>query len=1235
MAVQVVVGRAGTGKTACCLHAIRERLREDPAEGNHLIFLVPEQAAFQMERSLIEALPGYHRCDVLSFRRLARRVLNEAGAGLPELRRPLGPMGRLMAVELLRRRREPELTVLGKAAGRSPGLLKQLAGAIDEWLQEDLDPEELRTLAEAARGRADDPHAAGRLHDLYLLYGAYREFLADGRLDPTRELAAAAVLAGSVPWLRGAEVWVDGFAGFTELERRMLVRLAALARSMTVTLLADPASPVLERADARPSPYSLFSRTERTLAALREAMQAEGIEWLPLQRLAPANPPRFVSASLGRLERRLFGPAGAGAVSGPGSGCPVHDPAAPLSPLRGSVTGGGRDPGLAPGAALYRPSGAGSPCHEGDPGDGTVRVVAAANRRIEVDAAVAEIQRLIRESGGRLRYRDIAVVVRDLEPYHDLLSAAMRAHNIPFFIDRRQPTAYHPLVELLRLLPSLVWRDFRLEDVRPLLKTGLTPLTDDEADALENYVVAHGIAGLDAWLGPAKWTYLRLFTNRGEEAELTEEAREALDRIDGYRRRLVEPLRDWCLFATATGAPSGRAWAERLVGALDRLQTVVTLDRWAAEAVERGDADEADVHRQVHGDALSLIDDLTATLGDVPLTAEEFAGVLDAAMSEFTVGLAPPTLDQVLVGSIERSRHPELEAVLILGFNEGLFPLTPGDDVLLTDDEREQLGERRPPVGTTRRQRILDEKMLAYIALTRPSRRLYISYARADQAGKELRRSPFLRDIEAALPGLNVEEVDDPTARRAMWPIGRVAELGSRLAMEFRMRPNAPTDDVPAVRARWNRLYEHARGRAAWRHDLEPILASLGYGNDARLDAGDAKRLYGQSMRFSASRIETFARCPFQHFAKYALRLEPRVEFAIQTVDLGLLHHKVLEEFYAELIHEKRDLAGLDTDAVTERLTRLSDIWIRRLTDEALLSAARNTFVLDRSNRHLRDALARQRLMARRGAFRPKVLEWSFGMEREGGPADGQAARAPLEIRTPGGRTIFVVGRVDRVDVLELMGECLGVVLDYKSSRKTMPLWKAFHGLEIQLLTYLLALAAHGRTLAGREIRPVGAFYVPMGTTRQSVKHPSDAEDPNEGIPSALKPRGIANAEIIPHLDSTLAVGAAGKSSVYSIQQKAEGALADLGYNDAYGPEDFDGILAFARRKIGALADRILDGEVAVEPCRTGASLPCSWCEFKSVCRFDYDVNRPRDAESLERQEALERMRAAAGEGSA
>src|SRR5688572_25353675 len=225
MAIRFIIGRAGSGKTWRCLEAIRARLRENSATGNKLLLIVPEQASFQMERALIETpdLAGYTRCEVLSFQRLAYRIFAETSADPRRNDQTIGPSGRLMVIRRLIRREKPALQLFGRVADK-PGLIKEVATTIDELMRENIAPDTLATIAEQAQNT--NALQSARLADLTRLYRAYLDYLLNDRIDPAQYLNLAAERLSSCTWLENAEVWVDGFAGFSAQETNLLAQLA-------------------------------------------------------------------------------------------------------------------------------------------------------------------------------------------------------------------------------------------------------------------------------------------------------------------------------------------------------------------------------------------------------------------------------------------------------------------------------------------------------------------------------------------------------------------------------------------------------------------------------------------------------------------------------------------------------------------------------------------------------------------------------------------------------------------------------------------------------------------------------------------------------------------------------------------------------------------------------------------------------------------------------------------------
>lgn len=1171
MAVRFIIGRAGSGKTHYCLESVRQRLRDDPVDGPRLVLLVPEQAGLQVERALLDLarVPCAHRADVLSFRRLAFKVLETAGA---PARQALSEPARAMVLRHLVRRHARSLQFYRRAEGLG-GFFDQLGATITELIQEDLKPEDLSPDAEMS-GSESDPAAAAKLHDLRLLYRAYLDYLGESRLDPSQYLLAARGLVARCPWLHDALVWVDGFASLSRLEASVLIALTRICRCVEFTLLLDPDLCTATGAPAALGRLGLlFRRPLQSYTDLRRAFLEAGVAVEPPLLLRPDRPPRFAGQPwLAKLERTVF----------------VQESVADTQGVESEAA--------------------------------AVELVELPSRRVEVDYAVSCIHRWVRTrqgDGPPLRYRDVALIVRDLEPYHDLLRAALNARGIPFFIDRRRGIAHHPLVELLRGGAAACADDLALEPMRLMLKTGLLPLAAAEADELENYLLAYGVHGRELW--NQEWTAPSTAVLAADKVaqEPAAAERAAWQRIDAARRSVLNALAPLGEFASAARRHPGPEWARVVRDWLAHLGVDRLMGEWTAAAEAEGDSDTAAEHRQVWRDLFTFLDDLSFAFGDIELGIDEFVELLEQGLGTLTLGLAPPMIDQVLVGSIERSRHPDIRAAVLLGFNDGIFPRRAAEESILNDDDRRRLRDRGVPVGPPARTRILDEALLLYIALTRPSERIVITWAAADEDGRALRVSPYAQDLLRACPGLTVAQVPDPVRTRGTWDVLTAADLHTRLPLEFRLRPPREGDNA-VLRGRWNALYQRMVSEPEVDTALRRALAALEGDKVSALSGDTVQRLYAGPWRASVSRLETYAACPFQYFARHVLRLEERAEAALAPVDIGKVHHAVLEDFVKDLAVHRQSLADLPEDVWPQRLQESCERVAGRMSSERCSARARDSYLLRRSAAQLARLIRAQRRAAQGGSARPRAAELAFGFDQAG-------ALPALTLTTPRGRTVRLRGFIDRVDLAELGDETLGIVIDYKLTRdKRLDFSRVYHGLSLQLLGYLLVLAQHGETLAGRCVRPAAALYVSLTPQLQTVVHPSDvdahrAEDPAR----AHRPRGLIRAEAFEVLDRACV---AGRSALYNVMRKKDGGLGDADRSDAAEAADFEAMLAHTRWKLGELADGILDGDIAVRPYRLGNFSPCSWCAMSAVCRFEMGVSEVRFLEPWRRSEVLERV---------
>jgi ATP-dependent helicase/nuclease subunit B len=296
------------------------------------------------------------------------------------------------------------------------------------------------------------------------------------------------------------------------------------------------------------------------------------------------------------------------------------------------------------------------------------------------------------------------------------------------------------------------------------------------------------------------------------------------------------------------------------------------------------------------------------------------------------------------------------------------------------------------------------------------------------------------------------------------------------------------------------------------------------------------------------------------------------------------------------------------------------------LRGELMLSSARNEYLLARVERTLREVVAAHREMMRRGQFRPAGSAVKFDADAG---ANRRLALPPVRVSTPGGAEVVVEGRIDRLDLLP--GGQDAAVFDYRLGSRSLSLQEVYHGLSLQLLTSLLALA-DAEPQPGRRLTPAAAFYLQMARGIGEVKHPSEAPDPTD--PKYLlrvKPRGVFDGNYLPGFDASLEPGC--KSDVLQVQITKDGKFGNRRSSDVADRDQFLGLLAHVRGRLAALADGILGGDISVLPYRLNLQTPCPGCGYRSVCRFDPAVDRYRNLTPMSKEQVLETVKQADDDG--
>ena len=193
-----------------------------------------------------------------------------------------------------------------------------------------------------------------------------------------------------------------------------------------------------------------------------------------------------------------------------------------------------------------------------------------------------------------------------------------------------------------------------------------------------------------------------------------------------------------CLFETFAQASTVKDQVEALYELLVTVQAPEKLEAWSQQAILDGKPEKAREHGQMWDSVMDMLDQLVETMGEDCLSLELFNGLIETGMESMKLGLVPPSMDQLLIGSMDRTRSSGIRYAYILGVNDGVIPAQMDEKGVLTEAERSVLTESGLPMADGSRRKLLDEQFIVYTSLTVPGKRLWMSYPLADEEGKSL-----------------------------------------------------------------------------------------------------------------------------------------------------------------------------------------------------------------------------------------------------------------------------------------------------------------------------------------------------------------------------------------------------------------------------------------------------------------------------------------------------------------
>ena len=1122
-------------------HRIYEEIMQRAAEepGRNFLIIVPDQFTMQTQKDLVMRSD---RDGILNIDVLSFGRLSHRileEVGTKEMP-VLDDTGKSLVLQKVAADLKEQLPAMGSLLHKQ-GYIHEVKSAISEFMQYGISTQDMDKLITSAQKRGA---LAMKLKDLKTLYRGFQDYIRDHFITTEETLDVLRRSLSKSKILKGSVVVFDGFTGFTPIQNRLIQELmrgcAETIVTVTIGVGEDP-----YKMDGEQKLFHLSKKTVADLEKLAAEAEVERGEDL----FVKGGPNRFAKApALHYLEQNLF-------------------------------------------RYQYEP-------YAGEQQE--IHMFEALSPREEVHQTALYIRHLIREQG--MTYRDIAVVIGDLEGYASYVETEFGQLEIPCFLDRTRGIVLNPMIEYIKSALQLYIKDFSYDTVFHFLRSGMADISREEIDELENYVIRTGARGYR--------TYSRLFTRRTEEmqgnAEGSEQAEEkTMERLNRIRQQFMDAVE---ILHMGSQEKAGD-YVSHLYDFLEQNQVQQKLLNYQQQFEKEGDLSRAREYAQIYRLVMDLLDQVYELLGEEEISRQEFADILEAGFGEITVGTIPQNVDRIVVGDMERTRLKQVKVLFFLGVNDGNIPKNASKGGIISDMDREFLIESGTEMAPSPRQQMYIQRLYLYLNMTKPSEQLYLSYAKVNREGKGIRPSYLIDTVRKLFPAMSVEY---PQNRSRLEQIEGRQEGARYLAEELReyVEGTLPEEERQDFYLMYRAYEADAVGR-----DLLTRAAFRRY-RESGLSRIVARALYGQQLENSVSRLETYAACACRHFLQYGLSLQEREEFGFEASDMGTVYHAVLENFAGKLAESNLTWWDFTEDFAAKAVKESVEAYAATYGETVLYSSARNEYAITRMSRILTRTVLTLQKHLKQGSFQPDDYELSFRFAED---------LDSIHVDLSEDEKMHLQGRIDRIDVSEDAEHVYVKVIDYKSGNRKFDLAALYYGLQLQLVVYMnAAMEMESRKHPDKEIVPAALLYYHIDDPTIETPVELTDEQINEQILAKLRMNGVVNSdpEVVERLDRYMQ----DKSVVIPVEKKKDGSFSAR--SGVLSREEMQLISSYVDAKIRSIGREILDGKIAANPYEKGNEEACTYCAYKKVCGFDGSIPgyEKRQLEDLDKQALMQRM---------
>lgn len=834
-----------------------------------------------------------------------------------------------------------------------------------------------------------------------------------------------------------------------------------------------------------------------------------------------------------------------------------------------------------------------------------ISIYEASDIQDEVRRLAMSIRQLAAEGA---QYRDMAVVTGNMVDYENHIDRVFSQFDIPAYIDKTHALVMNPFVEYTKSLLQMILNDFDGDSVIRFLRSGIGNFDNDDVDLFENFILMSGIRG------HKKYGQVWAFAGKKRSIYAGPEIMERVNNLRETINNAVKPFVEEDI--NRNSVESAKKLVETLYKCYTDVEMYEQLDAFRKSFEEKEDYTREREYAQVYRLTMQLLEQVHGLLGEEQLSMEEFARIIEAGFDEITVGTIPQSVDRVIVGDIERSRLKPVKYLFFLGVNDNAIPKKGTTCNLLSDMEREKLGEKLKEtnkdisLAPTPREKMYIQRFYLYNNLVKPSERLFISYSLMSGDGKSIRPAYIVHMIKDLFKDLKVQRRNDQSTLEDVYNYSELKEFVCGLLRkhgEFGLEQDEMDELMQAIS-----LVNESDKKGL----LELMINNSFFRYmDNNLNAKIAGILYGETLLSNITRMEQFAKCAYSYFLQYGLSLEERRMYAIDGRGMGNIFHGVIEKYGEEL--SKRNVSWLDIDEETS--SQIIEEQLRGYIDEigsSLNDSKTGEFIQRKMSKVLHKAVSMLTYHLQAGEFNISDVEMSF---------KSYSALDEINVALDTQEKMEISGRIDRIDTCEKQDKIYVKIIDYKSGDKDFNLVNFYHGTQLQLVVYMSEGIKHiSRKNKDKEILPAAILYYHVADEAVNVGTEQNFDKINQMIKEELRTKGLVNSDgdVIKALDKEIS----GKSLVIPVNYKNESSISGSIMNS----DEFKILEEYAQYKLRNLGNDIITGKITKNPCTDGDRYEaCTYCNYKEVCGFDrkldgYNMNYIRKEDD---KELIEKMK--------